>query len=121
MITVITGSNSKGLLDYAITLTHTTGIGITTYPEHYLGPVGIFNWCKEYVGLYQNSNTAIVTLSIDVVNCINQITEKHYVSREFILVTADGIQNCGINAEPVFKEFNKLYTLLDNLWEEEKQ
>jgi hypothetical protein len=94
---------------------------IIKYPEYQLGPVEIFNRCKQIVEKYKDSNIAIVTLSIDVVNCINQLTEKHNVDKEFILVTADEIQNCGTNAEPVFKEFNKIYTLLDNLWEEEKQ
>lgn len=122
MITVITGSSHSQLMAYRTNTLETQSFSaVIRYPEQYLGVVEIFKWCEQFVKTYPDVNTAIITLNLDVVSCIDQLGEKHGVDREFILVTEDGVQNTGTKVEPVFKEFNKILTLLENLWEEEKQ
>jgi len=122
MITVITGSSHSQLMVYRTSTLETQSFSaVIRYPEQYLGAVDIFKWCEQFVKTYPDVNTAIITLNLDVVSCIDQLGEKHDVDREFILVTEEGVQNCGTKVEPVFKEFNKILTLLENLWEEDKK
>jgi hypothetical protein len=121
MITVITGSNKELVMKEFNNIDYDYW---SIFPETEKGAVEIFNWCNNVfsnVVKKQTIKTIIVTLNIDVVNCIAQLCNKNAVHKKFILVTADGVENCGTNVEPVFKEFNKIYTLLDSIWEEEKQ